>query len=280
MLKFDKKFIISIYLLFSLSAIIFTIIDWNIGSFDFIKPQNYEFYFHSWVSFAGFLFSLIMTVTTFIIYKKNQVKSIKLISISFLLTSFAYAIIGYHTSYCKVCSDIAMCGASHNYPNYFILITLIIITLNILLLNLKNSINLLKLFSFGLIVASLVLLLTLFISMEYMQVPELVSNVIININFQGLVFILPMILILLSFLYFKRFYKLSNATVLIFLIMFIAFIPQAYHIFTCRACHDDECSEFFIFSGLFMLIAIGTIIYSIKLQLEERSTKNDENNSE
>lgn len=264
-----NKFII-ISAVLAVAALIFTVLDWSVDGFDFFKPQDYQFYFQSWVSIAGILFTLTMSITTFVIYKKCKLDSLKFISLSFLMTSIAYLLIGYHASYCKVCSDLSLCSASHNYSNYFSVIALVITAITALLVNLKNNIIPLKLFSIGIISASFFLLAVLFISIQFMETPDIISYVTVNFNLQGFVFIFPMILIILSFIYLKSIYKVSNVISFVFVLMLISFLPQAYHTFICAECHTMECSEFYIFSGLFMFIAIGLLIYSISLQILEK----------
>jgi len=261
---------IIISVLLSFGTIVFTFIDWSVDGFELLKPQDYQLYFQSWISMAGALFTFIMAITTFIIYKKINLHSLKFISLSFLLTSIAYLIIGYHSTYCEVCSDLTMCSSSHNYPNYFTVIALIIFVLTILLMNLKNNINLLKLFSYGLILASFLMLVTLFMSIEFMETPKLIFYTISTINLQGFVFIFPLILIVLAYIYLKNVYMVTSSVSFIFFLLFISFIPQAYHTFVCIDCHTMECSEFFVFSGLIMFIVVGLLIYSITLQLREK----------
>lgn len=269
MLGLEKKSVIVLCFLFFLISIGCIWIGWSIDGFDFFKAQKYEFFFQSWVSVAGVIFTAIMALTVFVIYKKSRLDSLKFISLSLLLTSLAFGIIGYHTSYCKVCSDLTMCGASHNYPNYLIVIALIIVTIISILVNLKNNITVLKVLAFGLISASFLLLIVLFFSIQYMETPDVMSYVVTNINLQGFVFVFPIILILLTFIYLKRMYKISNSISLVFLLLFISFLPQAYHIFICTECHSMECSEFYVFSGLIMFMAVGFLLYSTSLQLEE-----------
>ncbi len=266
MLKLNKT---SLFIVLFIFALVAMFVGWSVDGFDFFKAQNYELYFQSWVSIAGIVFTWVMAMSTFFIYKKSKIASIKFISLSFLLTSFAYGIIAYHTSYCKMCSDLAMCGASHNYSNYFTVIALVVSVLAILSMNLKNNIGVLKQFAYALIVASLLLLITLFISIEFMETPDIIAYVISTINIQGLSFTFPLILIVLSYIYFRKMYKASTVILFIFALMFISFLPQAYHIFVCTECHNMECSEFFVASGLMMFIAVGLLIYAIGLQLEE-----------
>ncbi len=264
------KRILYLSMILFLSIITFIWVDWRVDGFDFFKLQENKYYFQSWVSMAGAVFAFTMAISTFFIYKKSHILSLKFISFSFLLTSFAYAIIGYHTSYCKVCSDLSMCGASHNYPNYLVLISLIIFVLTILLLHIKNHITLLKLFSYGLISASALLTVILFISIQFMETPDIIPYIFTVLNLQGLIFIFPLLLIILSILYFHTIYKLTYITILIFVLISISFMPQAYHIFICNECHAMECSEFYIFSGLFMFMAVGLFIYAISLELVKK----------
>ena len=270
MFGLEKKLLYVLFFLFMLVSIGFTLIDWNVDGFDFFKAQKYELFFQSWVSIAGVIFTAVMASTVFIIYKKTHVHSLKFIVFSFLLTSLAFGIIGYHTSYCKVCSDLTMCGASHNYPNYLIVIALIISAITSIVVNLKNNIIILKVLAYGLISASLLLLIVLFFSIQFMETPDVISYVVNNINLQGLVFIFPILLLLITFIYFKKMYQISNSASLVFLLLFISLLPQAYHILICAECHSMECSEFFVFSGLIMLVSIGLLLYSISLQLEEK----------
>jgi len=265
------KKLINLFVLLFLASIFFFFIDWSIDGFDFFKMQNHKYYFQSWISIAGAIFVLIMSITTYIIYVKSKILSLKYISISFLFISFAYAIIGYHTSYCKVCSDLSLCGASHTYPNYFIVIALITLSVMILLTNIKHNVKLLKIFSYGLIIATVLLMIILFISIQFMETPDLAMYIFKNLNLQGFVFIFPLVLIVFSLLYFKAIYKLTSVTIFIFILIFISFIPQAYHIFICTDCHIMECSEFYIFAGLLMFIAVALLIYAISLQLEKKA---------
>lgn len=272
MFKIGNKMRLVLFIVLYFSAVTVLFIDWSVDGFDFFKVQEYELYFQSWVSIAGILFTVVMAFSTFLIYKKSKIRSLRFISLSFLLTSFAYGIIAYHTSYCKVCSDLTMCGASHNYSNYFTVIALVVTVLTILSLNLKNNIGVLKQFAYALVFASLLLLIILFISIRFMETPDVITYVISTINIQGLSFIFPLILIVLSFIYFRKMYKSSKSVVFIFTLLFISFLPQAYHIFVCTECNSMECSEFFVASGLMMFIAIGLLIYAIGLQFEEKKS--------
>ncbi len=101
-----------------------------------------------------------------------------------------------------------------------------------------------------------------------METPDIIPYVLSVLNLQGFMFIFPLLFTLLIFVYFKNTYKLTYVISLIFFLIFISFIPQAYHIFNCTECHNMECSEFYIGSGLFMFMAIGLLFYSIDLQLK------------
>lgn len=271
MFNINKTTIKVLSVLTAVSVLVFSILDWSVDGFDFLKAQNHEFFFQSWISIAGLVFTAVMSITTFIVYKNTKIDSLKFVSLSFLSTSLAYLFIGYHTSYCKVCSDLTMCGTSHNYPTYFTVIAILVLALTTVLMNSKNNIAVLKTFSFGLIAASSLMLATLFMSIRFMEIPDIASYVLTVINFQGFVFVFPLILLLLLFIYFKTAYKVTKSVVLIFVLLFLSFLPQAYHIFICTECHTMECSEFYLFSGFFMFIAIGFLIYSISLQLQEKS---------
>jgi len=272
MFKTGKNLLFILFAILYFFALLALFIDWSVDGFDFFKAQKYELFFQSWVSIAGILFTIVMAISTFFIYRKSEIRSLKFISLSFLLTSVAYGIIAYHTSYCKMCSDLTMCGASHNYSNYFTVIALVITVLSVLLINLRNNIAVLKQFAYSLVFASLLLLITLFISIRFMETPDVISYVVSTINIQGLSFIFPLILIVFAFIYFRKMYKNSKSVLFIFTLLFITFLPQAYHILVCTECHSMECSEFFVASGLIMFVAIGLLIYAISLQLEEKKS--------
>ncbi len=264
-----KKFSYVFGILFIIS-IGFGIFDWEVDGFDFLKAQDYKLYFQSWISFAGTVFSLIMAITTYLLYKKSEIISLKLVSFSFVLISISYGIIAYHTSYCKMCSDLSLCGASHSYPNYIILISLIIFVFTLLFVDNKLKISLIKIFSYGLIIATIFLIVILFVSIDYMEIPDMIPYVFNAVNMQGFIFIFPLLFSLLVFIYFKNTYKLTSVISVIFLLIILSFIPQAYHIFSCTECHNMECSEFYIASGLIMFVAVGLIFYAINLQLKNK----------
>lgn len=253
-------------------SIIFIFIDWSVDGFDFFKFQEQHFYFQSWISMAGIFFTLVMTVTTFIIYKKTKLKSLKYIPLSFLLIATAYFITGYHSSYCKVCSDLGYCAASHNYPNYLIIITFVIFVLSTVILSRSLDIvkkaELLQKFSYGVITATVLLIITLFFSLEYLEIPDHISYNT-TINLQAIVFIIPLLITLWAFAYFRRAYKASAVYLLMALLSSLSFLPQIYHIYTCKDCHTMECSEFYLFSGLIMLIVTGLFLHSVSIQLQE-----------
>ena len=269
MFSSEKKVVTAVGLLLVIATAVFTFLDWRTGEFDLLKAQEYKFYFQSWVSIAGFSFTLVMSLTMFIIYKKMNRPSLKFMSLSFLVAAVAYMSIGYHASYCKVCSDLAMCSATHNYSNYLIVIALIVFALTTLMMNVKNNIAILKLFSLGLIMASLILLIILFVSIQFMEIPDALLYNINQINLQGLVFIFPLILIGFTLIYLRKSCKVKKIIVLISVLFSLSFIPQAYHIFLCQECHVMECSEFYVVSGLMMFMALGLFIYSLSLQLKE-----------
>ncbi len=240
--------------------------------FDFFKFQKQHFYFQSWISIAGILFSSVMAITTLIIYKKTKFKSLKYIPLSFLLTAVAYSIIGYHASYCKVCSDLGYCAASHNYPNYFLIITLLIFILSAIMssrsVELVKKVQLLQKFSYGLITATILLGIALFISLSYLEIPDNISY-FYTINLEGIFFLFPLMIILWAFVYFRRTYKVSPIYLIMALLASLSYLPQIFHVLTCLDCHTMECSEFYIFSGLIMLIVTGLFIRSVSIQLQE-----------
>jgi len=264
------KKIIRLFSVLFLGVIVFTFLDWSVDGFDFFAFQDNNHYFQSWISIAGIIFTLIMAIVVFFIYKKSHILSLKFISLSLLFISIAYSFIGYHTSYCKVCSDLSMCGASHNYSNYFIVIAVIILVVSVFLKNIKTNVNLLKLFAYGLIGATVALMIVLFLSIEFMETPDTIEYVLTTLNLQGFTFIFPLLFIVLIAQYFHTIYKLTKVTSAILILLFIGFIPQALHIFICKDCHIMECSEFFIFAGALMFIAVGLLIYALSLELEKK----------
>ena len=268
------KFFWNLFVILFLISIIFVIVDWNVDGFNFFTLQEQHFYFQSWISIAGILFAIVMAITTFIIYKKTKLPSIKYISISFLLIATAYAIIGYHASYCEVCSDLGYCAASHSYPNYLIIITFVIFVLSTVMfsrsLDIVKKAALLQTLSYGLIIATLFLSTTLFISLKYLKIHDYISY-LGTTNLQALVFILPLIVIVWVFAYFRRTYKASRVYILMASLVLLSFLPQFFHILRCKDCDTMECSEFYIFSGLLMLIATALFIHSIYKQLQEES---------
>lgn len=264
-----------IWYLFSilfLISIIFILVDWNADGFNFFEFQEQHFYFHSWISIAGILFATVMAITTFIIYKKTKLPSLKYIFISFLLIATAYLIIGYHTSYCEVCSDLGYCAASHSYPNYLIIITFVIFVLSIIMssrsLDIVKKVQLLQKFTYGLTIATILLSIILFISIQYIEVLDHIYY-FYTTNLQALVFIFPVIIMIWAFIYFRRVYTVSRFYLLLALLASLSFLPQFLHVLTCKDCHIIECSEFYVLSGLIMLIVSGVFIHAMSIQLQE-----------
>ena len=251
---------------------LFAFIDWRVDGFDFFKFQEQHFYFQSWISIAGILFSSVMALTTFIIYKKTAILSLKYIPISFLLIATAYAIIGYHSSYCKVCSDLGYCAATHNYPPYLIIITFVIFVLITIMfgrnLDLVKKAQILQNFSYGLIAATSLLGITLFVSLSFLEIPNHISYAR-TVNLEALIFMIPLIVILWAFIYFRHTYKAPGVYLFMAFLSALSFMPQIYHIYTCKDCHTMECSEFYLFSGFIMVIVAGLFIHSVSVQLQE-----------
>ena len=261
-----------LFVILFLISIIFIMLDWNTDGFNFFAFQEQHFYFHSWISIAGILFAIVMAITTFMIYQKTKLPSIKYISISFLLIAMAYAIIGYHASYCEVCSDLGYCAASHSYPNYLIIITFVIFLLSSIMFSrsldvVKKAVLLQKL-SYGLIIATLLLSIILFISLRYLSTHDQISY-LSTINLQALLFLLPLLGIVWIFVYFKRIYKTSSVYLLMATLVLLSFLPQFFHIFRCKDCDTMECSEFYVLSGLIMVIVTGLFIHAVSIQLLE-----------
>ncbi|MBT8344462.1 MAG: hypothetical protein KJO45_07075 [Sulfurovum sp.] len=262
-----------IWYLFSilfLISMIFVWVDWNTDGFNFFEFQEQHFYFQSWISIAGILFATIMAITTVIMYKKTKHPSLRYISIGFLLMAIVYSIIGYHASYCEVCSDLGYCAASHSYPNYLIIIILVIFVLRTIMVNhsldVVKKAELLQKLSYGLISATIFLSLTLFISLKYLKIHDHISYLSTN-NFQALIFILPLIAIVWAFVHFSRINKASGIYIFMTVLVSMSFLIQFFHILRCKDCHTMECSEFYVVSGLIMVIVLGLFIHAVNIQL-------------
>ncbi|MBU1216739.1 hypothetical protein KJ870_08015 [bacterium] len=266
------------YLFMILFAItlIFVLANWSVDGFDFFKFQEQHFYFQSWISIAGILFALTMSGVSYIIHKKTQLRSLKYIPLSFLLTALAYSITGYHASYCKICSDLGFCAASHNYPNYLVILALVLFALGSIMLskklNTQQRANVLYQFSFGLIVATTLLIIPLFISISFMETPSVISY-FDTTNLQAFVFVAPLLMTLLMLGYFGMIYKISKIYLFMGILLSMSFVPQIYHIYSCQDCHNMECSEFYVLSGLVMFIVTGLLLHSLSIQLNETQKK-------
>jgi len=265
-----------LFFIFFVITIAFVSIYWSVDGFDFFKFQTQHFYFQFWISLAGVLFTLTMAITSYKIYKKRKLDSFKYIPLSFVLTAISYMIIGYHGSYCDVCSNLTLCAASHNYPNYLIVIAFIIFTLITIMLSNKLNRNkkarTLEQLSYGLITATLLLIVTLFVSISFMETPLIIPYADSQ-NLQSIGFISPIIIILIAFSYFNHRYKLNYAYMLLAMLSSFAFIPQIYHIYRCKDCHVMECSEFYALAGLIMFIVVGLLIHAISIQLKDSHGK-------
>jgi hypothetical protein len=224
---------------------------------------------------AGSAFTFVMAIVTLIIYQKTQFQSLKYIPLSFLFLAISYTFVGYHASYCKVCSDLGLCAASHNYPLYLIIIAFIIFVLIVIMFNRKLDIvkktQLLFKFSFGLIVATILLMSILFTSLKHLEIPDQMHYLDNVNNLQAFLFFFPVLMIVWVFIHFRKKYKVSGIYLIIAFLLSLSFLPQILHIYTCKECHIMECSEFYIFSGFFMLIATALFIHSLYKQLEEES---------
>lgn len=261
------------FVTFFFLSIITIYIDWQIDGFDFFKLQKYELFFQSWVALSGVIFSLIVSVTSFFIYKNTRLPSLQFIPLSFLLIAFSYIIIGYHASYCKVCSDLTLCAASHTYPTYLyiaaFIVFFIVTIISHKLLDTEKKIKFLQQFSYGLISASFLMLIIMFFSIDYMETPDVLFY-FKDTNLQAMVFMFPVIIIVFSLLYFRTHYKqVSWEYYLIASLSILSFIPQILHLYTCKECHSMECSEFYVFSGLIMFIVTGLFLKTLAIQLRE-----------
>ncbi|QSZ40634.1 hypothetical protein GJV85_00375 [Sulfurimonas aquatica] len=266
------KVIWYIFTLFFVASLLFSIVGFSTENFDFFVFQEQRFYFQFWISLSGILFTLIMTMCSYGVYKKTQLKPLKYIPLSFLLTALAYMVMAYHASYCEVCSDLALCAASHTYPNYLIIISFIIFVMSAIVFSRRLSIQkraeTLQRFSYGLIVATTLLILTLFISMQYMELTDITPYSGAQ-NLQAAIFILPMSIVLIAFIYFYRTYKVSKIYMFIAFLLAASFLPQAYHTYICADCDALECSEFYVVSGLIMFVVTGLLIHSVSLQIQD-----------
>ena len=266
-----RKMLFFFFILFVFSMV-FALRYWRVGDFNFFELPEHHFYFQSWISIAGILFTVVMAATTYIIYKKTKIQSLKYIPLSFILIAVAYSIIGYHASYCKVCSDLGFCAASHNYPDYLMIITFVIFVLSAIILG--HKLDLLKkvqssqVLLYGLILAMIVLLGASLISLKYLEIPNNISYVK-TINLQVFIFIMPLVMILSALMFIKNIFKASGAYLLMAFLSSMSFIPQVFHIYTCKDCHDMECSEFYMFSGVIMIIVTGLLIHAISVQVRE-----------
>lgn len=117
-----KKVAFSIIILAALASAL----GWQVGEFSFFATQNCQMFFQSWIAISGTIFAIVMAITSLILYKKTKITSMQASMANFLLIAAAFIFSGYHTSYCKVCSDLTLCGASHNYSNYLILVALLV----------------------------------------------------------------------------------------------------------------------------------------------------------
>lgn len=260
------------FLILFLISIIFAITDWNVDGFNFFELPEHHFYFQSWISLAGVLFTVVMAVTSRIIYNKTKLRSLKYIPISFILMAVAYLIIGYHASYCKVCSDLGFCAASHNYPDYLMVITFVIFVLAAIMLN--RDLDLLKkaessqVLLYGLVLAMAVLLTASLTSLNYLEIPNNISYGTTS-NLEVFIFIVPLVMIFSALLSIKNISKASGIYVLMALLASLSFIPQVFHIYACKDCYDMECSEFYVFSGVLMIMVTVLLIHAISIQVKE-----------
>lgn len=263
-----------LFSIFFFITLIFIASYWHVDGFDFFTIQTQHFYFQFWISLAGIFFTLTMAVTSYFIYKQRRLKSFKYIPLSFILTAVSYMIIGYHGSYCDICSNLTLCAASHNYPNYLIVIAFIIFTLITIMLsgklNTAEKAKTLQQLSLGLIIATVLLIIALFVSIDFMETPLIIPYAN-NQNLQSLGFIFPIVIILIAFVYFNYHYKLNASYFLLALLSCLAFVPQIYHIFRCKDCHIMECSEFYSLAGLIMFIVVGLLLQALSIQLKESS---------
>lgn len=259
-------------LLFIIS-IVLLVKDWNVDGFHFFKLQEYHFYFQSWISIGGIVFTSVMSIVTYIIYKNTQLRSLKYIPLSFVLLSISYAFVGYHASYCKVCSDLGLCAASHNYPLYLIIVAFIVFILIVIMFNrrldIEEKTQMLFKFSLGIIIATIFLMIILFMSLEYLEIPDQIYYLESINNLQAFLFLFPVIIIVWVIIYFRNKYNISGVYLFITFLFALSFVPQITHIYICKECYIMECSEFYVFSGLAMLIVTALFLHSIHKQLQE-----------
>ena len=267
-----KRLLFFFFILFLISMI-FVFKDWSVDGFNFFELPEHHLYFQSWISIAGILFTVVMAVTTYFIYNKTKLRSLKYIPISFILMAVAYLIIGYHASYCKVCSDLGFCAASHNYPDYLMVITFVIFVLAAIMLN--RNLDILKkvestqVLLYGLVLAMIVLFTASLISLNYLEIPNNISYISTK-NLQVLIFILPLVMIFSALLVIKNISKASGVYLLMLMLSSLSFIPQIFHIYACNDCHEMECSEFYVFSGVIMIVVTGLLLHAISIQIHEK----------
>ncbi len=135
--------------------------------------------------------------------------------------------------------------------------------------NIVKKVHLIQKIVFGLIIALSLLLTTLWFSLNYLEIPDYLAYVGSSNNLQAFLLPLPVIIMIWAFVYFRNIYKVSKIYLFMFLLGSLSFLPQIYHIFVCNECYTMECSEFYVFSGLIMLIVTGIFIYSVSIQLQE-----------
>ncbi len=280
-----KKIITLFFFLLALAMISYGK-GYAIGGFHLSKVHNY-FYFQSWISLAILVFCLVISYATYSVYKNTKLVGLKFVPVGLFFLSLGIIIIGFHNSYCKVCSDLGFCGTAHNYPNAISVLAVCISLVIYLALqsqdyDLKSS---LKKFWHTLVFGSFIIIIILFISLFYMELPEPISYKAGRFNLQGFVFISISIFCTIAFftflvVYYRTRKKIFVAMSVQFIVTALVQLVAAYHIFTCYWCDIEECSEFFALGGIFILIGMFILWYSYtpilygkseeKLKLQEK----------
>lgn len=256
------------FLFLFILSISFYILNFNIDGFQFSKI-HYHLYFLAWMSIANLILCLILAYAVFVIYKLTNLIPLRFIPLALLFYSFGIIINCFHLSYCKICSDLGFCGTAHTYPNAISLLS-ICVSLILYIIN-QTQVNDLKLILKKLwsilLIGFLVIIVILFISLFYMDLPRPIPYKVGHFNMQGFIFIFISLFCFLSFImffygYIKTHSKVLKGVSVQFVVTGLLQLISAYHITTCYWCNVEECSEFFSLSGIFILIAMFILWYS------------------
>ncbi len=235
---------------------------YDIGDFTFSQIHNH-LYFQAWISLATIILSVLLAGATASIYKFTRLETFRLVPAALLVFSLGMIPIGFHNSYCKVCSDLGFCGTAHNYPDIITIIAIYIST-SIYVLSesaIKDVGRALKKLWRALIIALAAIIAVMLVSLFYMQLPEPIPYKSARINPQGIVFLSVSIFSMVAgIVYVLRYRQTGNKALegvcIQFIVTGLVQLIAAYHIFTCYWCNVEECSEFFVIGGLFILVSM------------------------